>query len=306
MRKGIDRQAVLILLVLCFIWGVQQSVIKAVAGDISTLLQVCLRSGIAALCVWLFSRVTDYRTWFTGVGRAGALVASLFALEFLCLAQALRFGGAAHLSVFLYTAPLFAALGLHIFVPEERLNRQQWSGVLLAFFGVAVIFLLPLMLQGQSLGFENSLLGDLWGIGAGAAWGLTTVVVRSSKLSEAPPTQTLFYQLLGGFLLLLPLVFWTGQTHISNTPATWGSLAFQGLLVSFVTYLIWFNLLRRYWAARLGVLSLMTPIFGVLAGVVLLNETLSSAFVLGAVMIISGILLVNNVIKWPKRTFSAS
>lgn len=297
MRKAIDRQAILILLVLCFIWGVQQSVIKMVADDISTLMQVCLRSGIAACCVWLFSRFTDHKKWFEGVGRAGFIVAGLFALEFLCIAQALRLGDAAHLSVFLYTAPLFAALGLHIYVPEERLSYIQWLGVLAAFIGVGVIFLLPVVLQGQDLTLGKNIQADLWGISAGAAWGFTTVVVRASKLSEAPPTQTLFYQLLGGFILLIPLVLWTGQTTFHSTTATWSALAFQGLLVSFITYLTWFSLLRRYWAARLGVLSLMTPIFGVLAGVMLLGEELSLAFVLGSLMIISGIVLVNYTAK---------
>ena len=109
--QGIDRQAVLILLVLCFIWGVQQSVIKAVAGDISTLLQVCLRSGIAALCVWLFSRVTDYRTWFYRCWPRRSAGRQFICTGVLVSGPSTAFYGAAHLSVFLYTAPLLPHWG---------------------------------------------------------------------------------------------------------------------------------------------------------------------------------------------------
>ena len=45
-------------------------------------------------------------------------------------------------------------------------------------------------------------------LGRLAAWGLTTVLIRSSRLSDAPATQTLLYQLAGAFVLLLPLSLW--------------------------------------------------------------------------------------------------
>ena len=46
----------------------------------------------------------------------------------------------------------------------------------------------------------------------------TTVVVRASRLSEAPVTLTLFYQLIVGFLGLLLIALFSGQiTHVSLT-----------------------------------------------------------------------------------------
>ena len=57
----------------------------------------------------------------------------------------------------------------------------------------------------------RALYGDLLGVLAGAAWGATTVVVRRSALSEAPPAQTLLYQLAVGCALLLAAALATGQ-----------------------------------------------------------------------------------------------
>lgn len=280
------------MVVLCLLWGLQQVAIKAASVDVATILQAALRSGVAASCVWLFSRFVSRDQWFQGVARGpGLLVGVLFAAEFLCVAESLRWTTASHVSVMLYTAPMFAAVGLHLRIPEERLTRAQWLGIGLAFLGVCVTFLGKEATASASA--PNPLKGDLIALVGGAAWGLTTVAVRASRLSEAPATQTLFYQLAGGFLLLLPLAALTGHLRFESTQLAWGSLAFQALLVSFVSYLLWFRMLRTYWAAQLGVLSFMTPIFGVVLGAVLLGETLTVSFLVGGALVLIGLFVVN-------------
>ena len=78
------------------------------------------------------------------------------------------------------------------------------------------------------------------------------------------------------------------------------SVLFQGLVVSFFSYLIWFWLLRRYLAANLAVFSFMTPLFGVTFGVLLLGEQLSVNFVIGAVLVLLGITFVSAE-QWLRR-----
>ena len=70
------------------------------------------------------------------------------------------------MSVFLYTAPVFAALGLHWLLPEERLTPLQWLGVAIAFAGIAVAFLG----KGGQQAASNMLLGDAMGLMAGLLW----------------------------------------------------------------------------------------------------------------------------------------
>ena len=82
-------------------------------------------------------------------------------------------------------------------------------------------------------------------------------------------------------------------------------MLFQGILVSFASYLVWFWLLRKYLASRLGVFSFMTPLFGVALGVWLLGEPLEPGFVVGAVLVLLGILLVNGE-AWLPRSRKAA
>lgn len=296
-RKALDARAISWMLVLCLIWGLQQVVLKATASDITPIFQIALRSGVAAVLVGLVMLVRGERmTLADGTWRPGLVVGMLFALEFLLLGEGLRHTSASHMVVFLYTAPVFAALGLHWKLPAERLGALQWVGIALAFGGIALTFFGRSPTDGAQS--DNMLWGDLLGLLAGVTWGATTLVVRCSRLANAPATQTLFYQLVGGFVLLLAAALAFGQASLNPTPQVWASLAFHALVVSFASFLVWFWLLRHYLASRLGVFSFMTPLFGIVFGAWLLHEPLEMRFLVGAIPVMAGIVLVSGGGAW--------
>ena len=104
----------------------------------------------------------------------------------------------------------------------------------------------------------------------------------------------LMYQLLGAFALLLPTAWLTGRWQFEASANVWMHLAFQSLVVSFASFLTWCWLLRRYLASQLGVFSFLTPLFGVVLGVWLLNESLERSFIVGSCLVLCGIGLVSN------------
>ncbi|WP_336930450.1 DMT family transporter [Acinetobacter tandoii] len=291
-RRALDSKAASIMFVLCIIWGLQQVILKMAAPDISAVMQIALRSGLSALMVYPMIKLADgVSLWSRDYLAAGILVGVLFASEFFLVAQALRFTSASHTVVLLYTAPIFVALGLHWKLPSERLSVLQWSGIALAFFGIIIAFLFHP--AGSVAASNTALWGDALALLAGILWAATTIAVRLTKLAEAPATQTLFYQLLIAFLLLFPLAFAMGQASIHWTPFAIGSLLFHTIIVSFASYLIWFWLLKEYLASRLGVFSFLTPLFGVLFGVLLLNEKIELNFIIGTVLVMLGIMVVS-------------
>jgi drug/metabolite transporter (DMT)-like permease len=293
-RKPLDAGAGGLMVVLCLIWGLAQVILKMAAADISPLMQIALRSGVAAVLVVLLMFIRrEGLSIQDGTWRPGLLVAGLFALEFFLIGEGLRYTSASHMTVLLYTAPIFAALGLHLLMPSERLSRAQWLGIGLAFTGVAIAFLLRPNQTQQNINAADLLYGDLLSIGAGIAWAATTVAVRCSKLAQVSAAQTLLYQLAGAFFLLTAAAFLLEQTAIQFTALAWGSLIFQSLVVCFASYLAWFWLLKHYSASQLGVFSFLTPIFGVALGVGLLDEQLEISFIIGATFVIAGIILVS-------------
>ena len=290
-RRPLDAQAIGLMLLLCFVWSVQQIALKAMAAEIKPLMQIALRSCGSALLVYGFMRWRGERlSLANGIWRPGLVVGLLFALEFLMIGEGLRHTSAAHLVVFLYTAPLFAALGLHVLLPAERLARVQWLGVVLAFAGIAVAFLWE---REPHADWQAMLWGDVLALLAGAAWGATTVVVRTTRLAALNATQTLFFQLAVAGVLLMLAAWGMGQAEFVLTPRVALSLAFHTVVVAFASFLVWFWLLRHYLASRLGVFSFLTPLMGIVLGSYVLNEPIEPGFRAGALMVLTGIVLVS-------------
>jgi drug/metabolite transporter (DMT)-like permease len=290
-RHALDGRAVRLMLVFCAILGLQQIAIKAAAPDMSPLLQIGLRSGAAALPIGLYLRVRGLGlipgngTWLAGI-----VAGVLFSVEYLFVAEGLRFTSASHMVTMLYTAPAFAALGLHVLIPAERLRPLQWAGLVLAFCGIAVALYEP---DASTVPLSGSvLLGDFLGLLAGLSWGATTVVIRT-RLSRTPPAQTLFIQLLTCCCLLVPGAMLSGQFSFAMTGMVWAGLLFQILGVCVFGMLLWFWLLTVYPASQLGVLSFLTPVFGIAFGVLLLDEPVEPKFILGAALVLAGIALVS-------------
>ncbi|MBE0596447.1 MAG: DMT family transporter [Desulfuromonadales bacterium] len=292
-RKHLDGFATTMMVLLCAIWGLHQVAIKAAAPDMAPILQIALRSGISAVLVLVVIAGSSIRLFCRdGTLGPGTFLGLLFAFEFFLIAEGLRYTTASHMSVFLYTAPIFTALALQWRLPSERLRRHQWAGIGVAFAGIVLAF------AGNSLrhGFDLQMLwGDLLGVMAGAAWGACTVLVRCSRLAEAAPAKVLLYQLVGAFFLLLAYAVASGQAdHFVLSGMVWTSLLFQGVVVTFASYLVWFFLLRLYLASRLSVLSFLSPLFGVGFGVLLLKEPIDITFGIGACLVLAGITLVSS------------
>ena len=285
-RKPLDVTAYSMMVLLTALWGFQQVTIKVIAGDVSLIAQAAIRSIVATALVLAWARLRGIPLFERdGTLKAGLLAGVLFAVEFVFIYGGLAYTNASRMVVFIYLTPVLTALGLHFVIPSERLHPGQWLGVLVAFGGVALAFF--------NSG-KNTLLGDLCGIAAAFLWSATTVLIRATRLAQASATKTLFYQ-LGMSAALLPIFsFLLKEPGITSlTPLALASLAYQGVLVAFASYLAWFWLLGRYLAARLSVFSFLAPMFGVVFGVWLLGEPLSPQFAVAAGLVALGIVLVN-------------
>jgi len=294
-RKPLDTTAFGIMIVLCMAWGLQQVTIKIAAPDVSLVMQGGIRSVVATALLLLWARLRGLPLFRTdGTLGAGLAAGALFALEFVFIYAGLAYTAASRMIVFIYTTPCFTALMLPFFVRAERLNGRQWAGVLAAFAGIVAAFA-----EGFVSAQGETLIGDLCGVIAAFLWAATIVVIRATALARASATKTLFYQLAVSAVALPIVSVVMGEPGVVRlTPLTVAILAYQGVLVAFASYLGWFWLLTKYFAARLSVVTSLTPLFGVAFGVFLLGERVTPAFLLAALLVAGGIALVN----WSGRT----
>jgi len=217
----------------------------------------------------------------------------LFAAEFFCIFVGLQFTTASRMVVFIYIAPFVVALGMPLIARSERLSLVQSGGLVLAFAGVAWAF---------SEGFsqphagEKQWIGDALGVLAGVLWGATTLAVRASALNHASAEKTLLYQLTVSAVLLLAAAGLSGEPvpdPLRLSTLAWAALLFQVVIVTFASYLLWFWLIRHYPATRLSSFTMLTPVFGLLLGAVLLSEPVTGRLLFALATVAAGIFLVN-------------
>jgi drug/metabolite transporter (DMT)-like permease len=291
----LDTRAVLLLLMCCALWGVNQVASKVALAELPPLMQAAMRSAGAAVLLLAWVRWRGLALWGRdGTLGAGLLAGGLFAAEFACIFIGLQYTGASRMVVFIYLAPFVVALGMPFLVPTERLDRWQALGLVTAFAGVVWAFFEGFVAPSAG---PKQWLGDALGIAAAVLWGLTTMVLRGSRLSTALPEKTLLYQLLVSGAALGAASFAAGEAWPRDVTAlsglTLASLAFQTVIVTFGSYLVWFWLVRHYPATRLSASTLLTPVFGLLAGVLLLGEPATPRLLLALVAVAIGIALVN-------------
>ena len=291
-KDHVDGLAVALLLGCCAVWGLGQVAAKLTLSEIPPLLQAGTRSLGAALLLLGWSRWRGLDLWRSdGTGRAGLLAGALFALEFGCIFMGLQYTTASRMSVFIYFAPFVVALGMPLIAHSERLDRWQALGPALAFGGVVWAYFEGFV---RPTAGPQQWLGDALGIAGAVLWGLTTLVLRGSRLSGALPEKALLYQLAVSAAALGAASLATGEAWpVQLSAASLGPLAFQTVVITFASYLVWFWLVRHYPATRISVFTLLTPVFGLLAGVLLLGEPLTLRLVVALVAVCAGIALVN-------------
>jgi drug/metabolite transporter (DMT)-like permease len=203
----------------------------------------------------------------------------------------LQYTTASRMVVFLYLAPFVVALGMPLIARNERLSAGQAAGLVLAFSGVVWAFA-----EGFTRPAAGPLqwLGDALGIAGALLWGLTTLLVRGTRLSSALPEKTLMYQLLvSGVALTAASVVSSEVWPRALSLQVSLLMLFQIAVVTFGSYLAWFWLVRHYPATRVSAFTLLTPLFGLLAGVLLLGDPLTLRLLVALAAVCAGIALVN-------------
>jgi len=291
-KQHLDGLAVVTLLACCAVWGLGQVASKATLAEVPPLLQAATRSFGAALLVMLWARwrgISLFRA--DGTSAAGFWAGILFAVEFACIFTGLKFTTASRMVVFVYLAPFVVALGMPFIARGERLGALQALGLVVAFTAVAWAFAEGF--QQPSVG-EMQWVGDALGVAGAVFWGFTTLLIRASGLANAAPEKTLLYQLAVSGAALGLASWLAGEswpTRLSWGPIGW--LTFQIVVVSFVSYLLWFWLVRHYPATHLSAFTLLTPLFGLLAGVLLMADPLTVRLICALIGVSLGIFLVH-------------
>jgi len=287
-KDRIDQAGAVMLVSFSALLGLNQVLIKLVNAGLQPVFQAGLRSVCAFFPVLLFAilmkRRLDIRD---GSFLFGVIAGILFAVEFVFMFIGLDYTSVARASILFYTMPLWVALGAHWLVPGERLTLRRSLGVVLAICGVCVA------MSGHISTTGNQLTGDLLCLAASFLWAAIALMARTTAFSRASPEMQLLYQLGTSAPLLLVASLFFGDWLREPTVLIWAIFAFQALVVVACGFLLWFWVLSVYPASDMAVYSFLAPLFGVMFGWLILDETIDTRVILALILVSMGIVLVN-------------
>ncbi|WP_124727440.1 DMT family transporter [Staphylospora marina] len=285
-----------ILLLLSAIWGSSFIFIRISAPEFGPVGLVELRLGIALIALLIYAlllkhRLTVFRRW-KQLLLLGAVNAAIPFVLISCAELTIPASTAAILNA---TTPLFTAI-LARFWLDEPLTRAKIIGLVLGFAGVGVLvgwapleYGLPLVLAVLFM----LLAAFLYAVGS----------IYAKKAFQGSALELSIGQLAGATVFLLPWSIAFLPEHSPSMKGTFSMLALSLLCTAFA-YLLYFHLVKEAGPTQTTYVTFLAPAFGVIWGMLLLNETVTAGTVTGLLMIFASVFMLTG--RLPKRKASQS
>ena len=273
------------------IWGSSFLWIKIALDNVGpfTLVSWRLLIGVAGLALVVLFRRPTFPRGRRIYGLLALLGLTNTALPFLLISWGEQSIDSAVASILNGTVPLFAMVIAHFALQDDRMTRARVAGLILGFLGV-IMLMSGELAPGE---FRAGGLGQLAVLVAAILYAFSSVFARKNLHGLSPVVQSFVP------LLVADLFIWTGAIAI-ETPVlaptnglTWLALVWLGLLGSCVAYLLLFTLLHRVGPTRATMVTYVFPVVGLVLGIVFLQEPVTPSLLIGAAMVMAGILVVN-------------
>ena len=288
---GIPLNGMLLLILVCGLWGGNLVSIKISNHGIPPLMAATFRSLVASLLLWLYAKSKGAVVLLRGEDFKHAVaLGTLFALDFIFLYLGAAYTDASRAIIFLYTHPLWVAIGAHFILADDRLTPTKGLGMVLAFLGLLSVF----GSHTTSLRPDHWI-GDLLEVAAAASWASCTIYIkRFIRKRPISHYQTLFSQLF--FSVPTMAICWfvleSGKVVRIDSVVV-SALAYQTVVVAFFSYILWFWMIHNYTVTRLATFTFLAPLFGVLLSGIILHEPLPLLLWVGLTLVAAGIYFVN-------------
>jgi len=272
-------------------WGASFLFIKIGLEGLAPGQVVWGRLVLGALALLVMTAITrtplprDPRLW----GHLLVVALLLCVLPFSLFAWAEQHVSSGVASILNATTPLMTMVVALAALPQERLTRSRMTGLLLGFAGVLVV------LGAWDLRGGGTLAGELACLGATASYGVAFVYLRRFVAGRGVPAlaSATVQVLLGAAVMVL-------ATPVIARPApvltgrVLGAVALLGVAGTGLAYVWNTAIVNRWGATNASTVTYLTPLVGVVLGVVVLGENASWNLPVGALVVITGVLVAQD------------
>jgi O-acetylserine/cysteine efflux transporter len=269
-----------LVLFVMLVWGLNFVVAKWGLTQFPPIFMIALRFGAVALLLLPFVKMPRDKM-------PGILMLS-FTLG--CVHFSLMFTGldgldAAAAAIATQTQVPFAALIAAVYL-NDKLGWRRAAGMALAFVGIVV------------MAGEPRLSGNLWPlflvIGASFMWAVANIQIKQLGAVDGFALNAYLGLFAAPQLFLASAFLETGQIEALRNAdwLGWSSIAYMAIMVTIVSYAMWYRVLRRYPVNQAMPFTLLVPVLGVLSAAALLDEPIGLRVALGGLATIAGVAVI--------------
>lgn len=268
-----------------FIWGTTWLAIKFGYGGLDAVWGASLRfllSGIILLPIVLGMKIPlpqGRRQWGVAVFAGIAM----FAFDYGLIYWGEQYITSGLTAILFATMPLFVALFAVLLIPSERMTPMHLAGIALGLGGLFVIFFPDIRAGSSSIWPAMAI------VIAAVAAASTSVVVGRWGRDLHPLSFNAVAMLLGGIILAVVSVALEETPGLPTTQRSWFSLLYLVLFGSILSFIIYWDLLRKWPAHRAGLIPIATPVVAVITGFVLNDEVLTLYQRLGSAIVVAAV-----------------
>lgn len=257
------------------------------------------------LLTWRFAIAAVLMGGFLAVRRPGQLRAALpdapriaalsltgYGAASISFFFALQHASAAVVTVLLYAYPALVAIA-EALLRKERVGAARWAAVALTFAGCALAAGL----------FDAGVRTDPAGValGLGSAVGYASFTLLSARVVEGRPrlvvmAYTFAFSALG--IGLITVLSGESLRLGDGSPSLWPLLGLIVVIPTFLAVLLFLSGVRAIGPARAALASTTEPVFTIALAALLLDERLAAAQLVGAALVVAGIVLSERPSRW--------
>lgn len=286
------------LLVLSVLWGGSFFFNGVAVRELPSLTIVWLRVASAAVALQIVLDLVGRRTpkerrvWLAFIGMG--LLNNVLPFALIVWGQHRIASGLA--SILNATTPLFTVLVAHLMTRDEKLTPLKAAGVVVGFFGVAV------MIGPDALhGLGGDAPAELACLAAALSYAFASVFGRRFRRMGVAPLETAAGQVTASTVLLFPVVLLADRpwTLVAPDAATLSAVLGLGLLSTALAYVLYFRILAAAGATNVALVTLLVPVSAILLGSLVLGETLAPRHIGGMALIGLGLALIDGrLLRW--------
>lgn len=252
-----------------------------------------VRFVIAYVMLLAFSLFHGQHRWFANCIRDELMMLALGvtggSLYFLTENAAMNYTTTTNTSLIVCMCPLFATLLISVFYKSERLHGWQIVGSLLAALGVVIVvlngrFVLHLSPKGDALAFSACMCWAVYSL---------LIIPSGQRYDTLFITRKVFFY---GLLTMIPYYLLRPDFPPISTllrPDILFNLLFLGCIASTVCFLAWNWVLKKLGAVVTTNYVYFNPVITILVAWIVLSEKITSWFLLGTVLILTGLYLAD-------------